>query len=87
MRNKTISIVIPHSLNDDLQLKAKNVGIPRSRFICNILLRWQEKNNSSAPTINNCANRGIDGSCLEFGLNCQVDQDEAETCSGYKGKN
>ena len=39
---KTISITIPTQLEKILQAEANTQGISRSRFICNILLRWKE---------------------------------------------
>lgn len=39
---KTISITLPAQLEGMLQEEANKQGISRSRFICNILLRWKE---------------------------------------------
>jgi len=82
MISKTISITIPEQLEVKLQNCANEIGISRSRFICNILLEWQ-KNQESGP--NNCANLK-EGWCEEFAMFCKAPQKEAETCSGFKNK-
>ena len=84
MISKTISITIPDKLESDLQKQADEIGISRSRFICNLLLEWQK--NQHIP-INDCGNQN-DGWCTEFGSSCQAVQKEANTCSDYfKGNN
>ena len=88
--SKTISVTIPDQLENDLQCKANSVGISRSHFIRNILLKWQEKQMNFAPPgdcdpnpPNDCKNRKKDGACTRFEIECNVDQTEADTCSGY----
>jgi hypothetical protein len=80
--SKTISITIPKQLEESFQKEADNVGISRSRFICNILLQWQE--NKEKP-INDCANQQI-GWCSEWNMACKAPQSEAETCADYSKK-
>ena len=48
--SKTISITIPTQLEKSLQDEAIKQGISRSRFICNILLRWKEKEEKPSYT-------------------------------------
>ena len=85
MISKTISITIPEKLENDLQNKADEIGISRSRFIGNILLDWQTKINASKQ-VNDCINQ-LDGFCTEFSILCQAPQKEAETCADYNPKN
>jgi metal-responsive CopG/Arc/MetJ family transcriptional regulator len=79
--SKTISITIPEQLELDLSEQAKKVGLSRSRFIGNILLKWQEE---TKKPLNDCFNQR-DGYCAEFGISCTAPQHEAETCSDYCG--
>ena len=91
---KIISVTIPLPLVDELQREADIVGISRSRFISNILLKWQEDKKvkesqeqsvkEQAP--NNCPNRADDGFCEAFDIICSAPQKEAETCSGFTGE-
>jgi hypothetical protein len=92
---KTISVTIPTPLVEDLQKSADIVGISRSRFISNLLLKWQEKNKTGGEETeeivydtppNNCPNREGDGFCTAFDLICNAKQTDAETCSGFPGK-
>ena len=82
--SKTISITIPDQLEIDLQKSADKIGISRSRFIGNILLKWQEKTNMVLTS--DCDHRNSIGECLFFGQTCNVPQIEAITCSGYLKK-
>lgn len=82
MMSKTISITIPDQLESFIQKEADKIGLSRSRFICNILLDWQNKNYSVS---NDCSNL-VDGQCVEFEIQCKAPQHEAETCAGYKKK-
>ncbi len=97
MGNKTgrsISVTLPIPLVDDLQKGADKVGISRSRFISNILLKWQEgttleqnldhAGQESPP--NDCGNREDDGFCRNFEQICNAEQKGADTCAGYGGK-
>lgn len=40
---KTISITVPRPLEEELKEESKKQGVSRSRFICNILMAWNEK--------------------------------------------
>jgi len=40
---KTISITIPEKLEKLLKEESVELGVPRSRYICNILLKWKEE--------------------------------------------
>lgn len=94
-KSQTISVTIPVILKDDLQKAADKIGISRSRFICNLLLQWQEiKNNppivttleqtNFEPKVNECPNRDDgDGTCSVFDHVCNAPQSEARTCVGY----
>ncbi len=91
---KTISVTIPEPLEALLQNKADIAGMSRSRFICNILLKWEEKmkqprrpteipDNMDMDTVpNDCPNRDSDGFCVVFDLVCNAPQPEANTCVG-----
>jgi metal-responsive CopG/Arc/MetJ family transcriptional regulator len=90
MSGKSISITIPIPLVEDLQEEANKIGISRSRFISNLLLKWQEKKNTpnQEQTVfdtkpNTCSNREDDGFCVSFEHICNANQKEAETCVGY----
>lgn len=87
---KTISITIPLPLVKELQEAANTIGISRSRFISNLLLKWQDKKNNptNEPTVletkpHDCANREKDGFCIAFEHVCNTTQKEADTCTGY----
>jgi len=80
MMSKTISITIPDQLEEALQEEAHLLGLSRSRFICNILLNWQIKNNLP---VNDCSNLDIEW-CKEFNMTCKAPQSEAETCTDYR---
>lgn len=91
---KTISITIPLPLVEELQGAANKVGISRSRFISNLLLKWQDKKNNPTNEQKNeqtifetkphdCVNREDDGFCILFEYVCNTTQEEANTCSGY----
>ena len=79
MQSKTISISIPEQLEEDLKKSSEELGISRSRFICNILLEWQRE---KEKPINDCFHQ-VDGWCREFNIACTAPQSEAETCSDY----
>ena len=67
---------------EKLQKEADNVGLSRSRFICNLLLEWQKDKDKPC---NDCEN--LNGEwCDEFNIACKAPQSEAETCAGYKKK-
>ena len=96
---KTISVTIPEPLEELLQRESKKAGMSRSRFICNILLKWEEKmkqprrlpteipKNMDMDTIpNDCPNRESDGFCVIFDLVCNAPQMAANTCVGYPRK-
>jgi len=63
----------------------------RSRFIVNILSRWQEEQDEKNPKRpkrelnipHDCPNRNSHGFCTEFQYICNVSQDAAITCAGY----
>ena len=82
---KTISVTIPTPLVEKLQKAANTVGISRSRFISNLLLKWDETETINNP-INDCVNRRKNGICKTFDLNCQAPQQEAMSCAGYDPK-
>ena len=79
MNSKTISITIPEQLESDLQKEADEQGVSRSRFIGNILLKWQSK---KLKPINQCLNNK-DGFCIEYDIACSAPQAEAESCAQY----
>lgn len=79
--SRTISITIPDKLEEELQKKANNVGISRSRFIGNILLDWQRDNSTIKP-VNKCLNLS-NGWCRVYQFGCEAPQHEAETCPDY----
>lgn len=93
MSGKSISITIPIPLVDQLQDAANMIGISRSRFITNLLLKWQERQQGfiageleqtifeSVPS--DCPNREEGGFCKKFDLVCNAPQNEASTCMGY----
>ncbi|MCP4373934.1 MAG: hypothetical protein GY797_38395 [Deltaproteobacteria bacterium] len=92
----TISVTIPKPLETALKQKAVEAGMSRSRYICNLLLKWEEKmkqpprikrtsasmEQSVSPAPNDCTNRD-DGFCNVFDLVCNAPQTEANTCVGY----
>ena len=78
--SKTISITIPDKLERDLQRKADDLGVSRSRFISNILLNWQS--DEEIKRYNHCLSN-IDGDCLIYGRRCTAPQSEAESCPEY----
>lgn len=86
---KTISITIPLPLEKELKEGANQAGMSRSRFIGNILLKWQEEKKEKDDTRNleeipnNCPNREDDGFCKNFDIVCNAPQAEAVTCVGY----
>jgi len=83
----TISITIPDQLEKELQNEADATGISRSRFIGNLLLKWQEDINSifvNKP--NNCDHRTDNGFCNFFNQICQASQSDANACAGYYKK-
>lgn len=83
MISKTISVTIPEQLEEILQRDADELGLSRSRFICNILLEWQKEKEN--PT-NDCIN--LNGYwCDKFDISCKAPQLSAETCAGYKKTN
>ena len=77
----TISITLPEPLENKLRLCAKEKGVSRSRFIGEILSKWEEDSSVS----NNCVNQ-TNGYCRHFEIPCRAPQFEAETCSGYHSK-
>jgi len=95
----TISVTIPNPLEQELSKKAKESGMSRSRFICNILLKWDEKMKQPVrphrdpkeihigmdlnAVPNDCPNRDSDGFCNVFDLICNAPQSQANTCVGY----
>lgn len=79
MLSKTISVTIPEQLENFLQKEADILGLSRSRFICNILLDYQE---NKIREYNDCANQN-DGNCNKFDILCRAPQHEAVTCSDY----
>ena len=81
----TISITIPDQLEKELQEKANHIGISRSRFIGNILLKWQDVSSKTA-TPNDCRHRSKEAECVVFGQICNVPEFEARTCSDYLKK-
>lgn len=96
---KTISVTIPEPLEILLQNEADKAGMSRSRFICNILLKWEEKmkqprrpsteipNDTDLDTVpNDCPNRESDGFCVVFDIVCNAPQVSANTCVGYPRK-
>ena len=58
---KTISITLPVPLVEKLQEKADIKGVSRSRFISNLLLGWQEKQEEKDEV-----NLGVKGTNNEF---------------------
>jgi len=77
----TISITIPEPLESKLRLCAKEKGISRSRFIGEILSKWEDDSSVS----NLCINHN-NGYCRHFQIPCRAPQHEAETCSEYHAK-
>jgi len=92
-KGNTISITIPQPLVEELQEASNKVGISRSRFISNLLLKWQDTKNqiviqdTKIGSPNDCSLRDpIDGVCKSEGHICQAPQSEALTCALYIGK-
>lgn len=89
---KSISVTLPKPLVEDLQKGANKVGISRSRFVSNLLLKWQETNKNlgdhegQETPPNDCTNRDDDGFCIAFEHICNAKQKDAEPCSGYTNK-
>jgi hypothetical protein len=92
---KTISVTLPFPLEKKLKEEAVITGMSRSRYICNILLKWDEKMKQSKEipndadlekSPNDCLNRDDDGFCEVFDIVCHAPQDEADTCVGYPKK-
>ena len=77
---KTISITIPVPLEKQLRETAIIAGMSRSRFIGNILTKWEEDKKTPPNT---CKNREEDGHCIAFNIVCKANQIEASTCAGY----
>ena len=76
---KTFSITIPEPLERKLQICSEEKGVSRSRFIGDILSKWEEQN--QLP-FNKCSHQDF-GYCDFFKISCKAPQTEAETCSGY----
>ena len=90
---KSISITLPKPLVDDIEKGARKVGISRSRFISNLLLKWQEGNkklniqdqiSTKNRPPNKCENRENTGFCSLYDQRCEILQKEARSCVGYK---
>ncbi len=90
-KGTTISITLPNPLLDSLKKESQKKGMMRSRFIVNILSRWQEEQDEKNPKRpkreanipHDCPNRNSHGFCTEFQYICNVSQDAALTCAGY----
>lgn len=72
----TISVTLLDSLEKKLRLCAKEKGISRSRFISDILSKWDEKSG------NTCIHQDGDY-CRVFNITCKAPESEAKTCEKY----
>ncbi len=79
--SKVISVTIPGPCVDDLQKAADKVGISRSRFISNVLLKWQtEQSLTKYVGSDYCIFREEEGTCKHEGSICDAPLSEAVTC-------
>ena len=86
---KTISVTLPEPLVDDLQTSADKVGVSRSRFIGNLLLKWQDSLTLKpvAENSNDCLQKNKQGDCRKYNAPCLVTtKEQAVTCPDYIGK-
>jgi len=74
----TFSITIPEPLEKKLRDCAKKKGVSRSRFIGEILFKWEEQCNFG----NGCIHQENEY-CRNFGIVCKAPRHEALTCAGY----
>ncbi len=75
----TFSITIPEPLEIKLGVCAKEKGVSRSRFICDILSKWEEE---LIDSNNGCLHQDNEY-CRNFNIICKAPRHEALTCSGY----
>ena len=75
----TVSITIPEPLEIKLGECAKEKGVSRSRFIGEILSKWEEEQINLGNT---CLHQDGDY-CRNFNMICKAPAHEAMTCSGY----
>lgn len=75
----TFSITVPEPLERKLRLCAKEKGMSRSRFIGDILSKWDEKQGYIGNT---CIHQDADY-CRLFNMTCTAPEQEALTCEGY----
>ena len=83
--SKTISIVIPDSLEDALQKAANDLEIPRSRYIANLLLQWQEQRHI-IHVYKQCDHLQNGKFCSFFKTQCSYLLREQPSCTGYYPK-
>lgn len=76
----TISITVPEPLENKLRLCAKEKCVSRSRFIGEILSKWDE--NKQIIIGNSCIHRDNEY-CRFFNIVCKAPEQEALTCDGY----
>ena len=84
-RGKTISIVIPDSLKNELQRAADKLSIPRSRYIANILLNWKEQRHI-IKVYKICDHLQNGKYCDFFKTQCDYLLSEQSSCHGYYPK-
>lgn len=84
--SKTISIVIPDLLEADLQKAADDLGIPRSRYITNLLLNWKEKRYTLKLHNPSCEHLTNEVYCSFFKTQCTYLLSKQDSCSGYYPK-
>lgn len=78
---KTISVTLPLPLVDDLQNEADKIGISRSRYISNLLLKWQKGIQLGTFLTNGCEyKRHEDDICMKTGFSCKAPLSEVFTC-------
>lgn len=75
----TFSITVPEPLKNKLSFCAKKKGISRSRFVCEILSKWEEE---QVDFGNGCLHQDNEY-CRNFSIVCKAPRHEALTCAGY----
>ncbi len=75
----TFSITIPEPLEKKLKQRAMEKEVSRSRFIGEILSRWEDM--QDIPK-NKCLYND-QGFCRKLNIFCKAPQYEAETCTDY----
>ncbi|RLD78260.1 MAG: hypothetical protein DRJ07_13445, partial [Bacteroidetes bacterium] len=85
-RGKTVSIVIPDTLKNELQRAADKLSIPRSRYIANLLLNWQEQRSNATTIPELCEHLHSGNKCDFFKTLCTYPLTKQDTCTGYYEK-